>query len=73
MEIINKGITENWLGCWPARRNSRRVVTVLAGTAHSGLDEVGGNYLYTRYNRVSQAEYDYYRLPDGVEVKATRD
>ena len=72
MKIKNNGQVESWHGCWPARKNSRRVVTVLAGTSHSGLDEVGAEYICTKYNRISQAEYDYYRLPKGVEV-ATRD
>jgi len=68
MKINNKGIMESWHGCWPARKNSRRVVTVLAGTAHSGLDDVGAVYLRTCYNRISQADYDYYRLPDDVKI-----
>ena len=49
MLINNRGQIEAWHGIWPARKNSRRIVCVLEGSAHTGLE--GAEYLGTHYSR----------------------
>jgi len=66
MLINNCGQIQEWAGVWPAKKNSRRIVCVLAGSAHAGLDDA--EYLGTHYSRISREEYDWYRLPAGTKI-----
>ena len=66
MLINNCGQIQEWAGVWPAKKNSRRIVCVLAGSAHAGLD--GAEYIGTHYSRISREEYDWYRLPAGTKI-----
>lgn len=66
MRVIVNGQMEAWHGIWPARKNSRRVVCVLEGSAHTGLE--GAEYLGTHYSRSDGEYFDWYRLPRGVEI-----
>ena len=66
MLINNCGQIQEWAGVWPAKKNSRRIVCVLAGSAHAGLD--GAEYIGTHYSRISREEYDWFRLPAGTKI-----
>lgn len=66
MKVKVNGKMESWHGIWPARKNSRKIVCVLAGSAHTGL--VGAEYLGTHYSRISREEYDWFRLPAGTKI-----
>ena len=66
MLINNCGHIEAWHGIWPARKNSRKIVCVLEGSAHTGLE--GAEYLGTHYSRSDGEYFDWYRLPRGVEI-----
>lgn len=68
MKILVNGKIQEWAGCWPAQKNSKRVVCVLVGTRHSGLDEVGAELLGTHFNRRSKRDYDWYRLPKAAAI-----
>jgi hypothetical protein len=68
MKIRNNGNLESWHGIWPAKKNSRRIVAVLHGTAHAGIDCVRADFIGSYYNRISREHYDWYRLPDGVSI-----
>jgi hypothetical protein len=68
MKVQKNNKTENWTGAWPARKNSARTFTVLANSAHSGVDEAGAEFIATRYDRVSKDLYDHYRLPKGYRI-----
>lgn len=56
-----------WIGAWPAKRNSKILIAVLAGTSHSGVVEVGAEYLGTHNDKYGTA-YDWYRLPNGARL-----
>ena len=66
MKVIVNGQREDWHGIWPARKNSKRIVCVLSGSAHTGLE--GAEYLGTHYSRISREEYDWFRLPAGTKI-----
>lgn len=66
MLINNCGQIQEWAGVWPAKKNSRRIVCVLAGSAHAGLDDA--EYIGTHYSRISREEYDWFRLPAGTKI-----
>ncbi len=66
MKVKVNGKMEAWHGIWPARKNSRRIVCVLTGSAHTGLE--GAEYIGTHYSRISGEHYDWYRLPAGTEI-----
>ena len=73
MKVIVNGQREDWHGIWPAKKNSRRIVCVLEGSAHTGLDvlnedEEGAEYLGTYFSRTSREYFDWYRLPAGIEI-----
>ena len=76
MKVKVNGGMEAWHGIWPAKKNSRRIVCVLEGSAHTGLDvlnedEEGAEYLGTHYSRRDGEYFDWYRLPRGVEIVRT--
>lgn len=66
MLVWNKDKIEEWVGAWPAKRNSKKICAVLVGTAHAGLDEAV--YIGCFYNRKSKTYYDWYRLPKGAWI-----
>ncbi len=68
MKITRGKEVISWIGAWPAKKTSRRVVAVLAGTAHSGLGEVGAEYIATHHDQISGADYDWYRLPANYSI-----
>ena len=56
-----------WIGAWPAKKNSSKLVAVLAGTSHAGIMEVCAEYLGTHNDKYGTA-YDWYRLPNGARL-----
>ncbi len=66
MKVKVNGEMEAWHGIWPARKNSKRIVCVLEGSAHTGLE--GAEYLGTHYSRRDGEYFDWYRLPAGIEI-----
>jgi len=66
MKVMINGKMEDWNGIWPAKKNSRRIVCVLTGSAHTGLDDA--EYLGNHFSRISREHYDWYRLPAGIEI-----
>ncbi len=68
MKVKVNGEMEAWHGIWPARKNSRRIVCVLEGSAHTGLVGTDAEYIGTYYSRTSREYFDWYRLPAGIEI-----
>jgi hypothetical protein len=66
MKVKVNGKIEAWHGIWPARKNSRKIVCVLEGSVHTGLDDA--EYLGTHYSRSDGEYFDWYRLPAGIEI-----